>query len=212
MHIHRRRVLAAILLLLGPSVAVAGSLAVRRFPARTLSANRSGYQRFLLSHGAAIVGSDSAALQQTLNDCGIAVVREALRSLGVAAIPSHDSVARLAGLTAEGTTLSELSRVTQLAGAHTTFTNHLVLGSHLFVAHLSIGHFVLVREISNERVRFFDPMVGEVVASSAVFESLWSGHGFAVTAKEVSSANASPSRSALGRNGDFSLRSMERSP
>lgn len=147
----------------------------------SVSRTRRRHREFLEKHAAIILPARGAALQTALNDCGVAVLREALRSEGVRGIPSHDSVAHLTGLSAAGTSLSRMESTLDRLGIGVRRVDRgRVLPDPPFVAHLSMGHFVLVRDLRARHVRFFDPMIGEVLMHVRTFDSLWSGAAFAL--------------------------------
>ncbi|HVY66257.1 MAG TPA: cysteine peptidase family C39 domain-containing protein [Gammaproteobacteria bacterium] len=148
-----------------------------------VSAMRSRERTAMERLGGRVLASRGAWLQATPADCGVAVVREAVRTLqaGRGRVPSRDSVAALTGASARGTTLDGLARALDVLGAHTRRADHaLPSGATVYVAHLRAGHFVLLRRTSRDTVWMFDPLVGEIAMEQAAFRALWSGAGLRV--------------------------------
>jgi hypothetical protein len=154
-------------------VSTVASDAVNSAPART----RVHYRDMLAQQGAVVLTGQGADLQRSFNDCGVAVLREALRASGATHLPPHDSLERLVPLSLRGTTLPALLVALEQLGARAIPFSRS--GSRVpdaaFIAHMRYGHFVLVRSVRDTSVRFFDPLVGEVSLSVNAFEALWSG-------------------------------------
>lgn len=186
-----RSFFGAAALVAAATITIAGARFALRAAAVDLPRARATYRRYLEERGARILATDSAALQRTASDCGVAVLGEALRAVGLT-VPSHDSLARLAGLRAYGTTLAALARAARLSGARVLphDRRRRVLGEHFTIAHFSFGHFVLVRDFESSNVSFFDPLVGEVSAPAALFDRLWSGGAFGVARRGAGSIDA----------------------
>lgn len=147
-----------------------------------LSAMRANDRAMIERLGGHLVASRGAWLQATTTDCGVAVVREALRGLPGPAVPPRDSIARLAGTSAAGTSLDGLARALDALGVAARRSDGVLVASNAapYIAHFRVGHFVLVRRIAGDTAWLFDPLVGEVRIGLREFSGLWSGAGLVV--------------------------------
>ncbi len=173
----RRAVGIAVLVIM--SLMVGGSRGLTRGAGNALTQTRMSYTRFLLERGAVITPSPEAVLQHALNDCGLAVLEVVLRGHPARRVPVRDSLARLVGLTARGTTLTRLGATLSALGVHhrRVTRGDQMTGASPFIAHMTYRHFVLVRSFGEQSVRLFDPLVGEVMMDTHQFTTLWSGGG-----------------------------------
>jgi ABC-type bacteriocin/lantibiotic exporter with double-glycine peptidase domain len=123
------------------------------------------------------------ALQRSTNDCGVAVLAEALRGFRIEP-PSYATLARTVRVAARGVTIDALSDGLDSFGIPTTRATYADLAPHRgpLIALLTYRHFVLVRDVDRESVRFFDPLIGEVTLERAAFVSLWKGKGLLLRA------------------------------
>lgn len=182
-----KRVAAGVTLVALIVTAMGTGLAIARVGEAALPATRSSYRRYLERRGAALLPARGGELQAGFSDCGLAVAREAARALGVGR-EARDSMALVLSPNPRGVTLTELAKTLErfgVPGARVEPTEPAERGRRavprgLYVAHLSIGHFVLVRDTDERRVFFFDPLIGEVAMPLNAFEALWSGAGIRV--------------------------------
>lgn len=181
-HATRSRQVRACVVLVAAALVVAGSQVVMHQAANPLAMTRKGYTRFLEARGAEVSPLPEAVLQHALNDCGVAVLEALLRARRTPHIPGRDSLTRLVGLTARGTTLGQLGRsLVALGVEHRRMVRHApIAGMSPFIAHMKYRHFVLVLSAGERRVRLFDPLVGSVTMDTHEFRTLWSGGGLQV--------------------------------
>jgi hypothetical protein len=138
---------------------------------------RDRHRRRMAEAGASFLPSRGAWLQREQADCGVAVFREAVRSLAVRRVPSWDSAAVLIGMSSRGADLDTLAAALHARGIRARRADRVVDGvlKPPLIAHLTIRHFVLVRSVSAGQVDLFDPLVGEVRIPMQRFQALWSG-------------------------------------
>ena len=166
----------ALAVLLGV-IAAAGMLGLLApDPLRPLRAAR---RTSLAVQGAVYEGRAGVVLQRTLFDCGPAALANLLEIRG-APVPPLDSLARLAGTTATGTTLGGLARAATQLGlpvrlvrrdpARFTGTDGLPM-----VAWVDRSHFVVVSDTSSGMLTIVDPQIGRYRTSRGAFRRRWSG-------------------------------------
>ena len=170
----RRRAAIVVLALLGASTLLA---AAAGDPARAV---RAVLRLGLLMEGAAYQGRDDVVLQRTPFDCGPAALANLLAARG-RPVPPVDSLARLAGTTARGTSLGALALVAGRLGLRVEVL-HLEPASAPAPAHLPMvawvrrSHFVVVLAGPSDSVlTVVDPQVGRYRIPVAVFRRRWSG-------------------------------------
>jgi len=144
-----------------------------------LASSRTRYAEYLVNAGAEIREVEVDRLQRQFNDCGVAIVREAVRTYTTSSTPSWSEVASSIRLSSVGASLSDLAAV--LADfqikSHRLSTDLPSYVAYPAVALTSAGHFVLIRRVGSGHVEFFDPLVGEVKMPEANFRRLWNGIG-----------------------------------
>lgn len=177
-----RRGLALLLLMAAGATPVVAGKPLAAVGPSSLAHLRARERAALERLGARVLPSRGAWLQRSTTDCGVAVTREVLRMYADGPLPSHDDVARRAGTTLSGTTLSGIAHALAVSGVATLREDggHALAGGEPYVAHLNIGHFVLVRRVVGEAVWLFDPLVGEIEISTRGFRGLWSGAGLRI--------------------------------
>lgn len=172
----KRRGVQATALLAMSLLSVASIAHVSRNPLAPLRAiTRWSLER----QGARFIALGAARLQSSLNDCGPAALADFLELSGLP-VPPPDSLRRLAGTTASGTTLAALESVATDRGLR-VFSVHwdpaelsqLPVPSLVWVER---RHFVVVANRWREdSVEIHDPAAGRYRISNARFARLWSG-------------------------------------
>jgi len=169
------RRLVALGVLHGIGVMLAASTAA---PSDPVAAVRFAYRTTLRARGGTFVSSPGVVLQSGPSDCGPAALATLLRTLGGASPPT-DSLARLAGTGARGTSFAGLARTARLLGV----PNELRRLSPAAMAALETpviawvdgGHFVTVVPDSSSSVLVLDPQVGPYRIGRARLRRYWSG-------------------------------------
>ena len=115
------------------------------------------------------------ALLTHLQSCGPRALRRAARAQGLN--PGLPELRRLAGTTAQGTSIAGLARAARALGfeavaARCDFAGAMATGAP-FIAHLRGDHFVLVDRCAPSRVRLSGTWPGTI--SREAFEQQWSG-------------------------------------
>ena len=144
-----------------------------------LASSRNRYARTLVRAGAEIREIATDRLQRQFNDCGVAIVREAVRTYTASSTPSWTEVASTIRLTSAGASLNDLASVLASFQIKSHRLDRRISGAIAFpaVALTSARHFVLIRRVDSGYVEFFDPLVGEVRIPETEFRNLWNGVG-----------------------------------
>lgn len=160
---------------LGIVVALIAILAVPRTEPLPMVATRMVTAGSLVLSGAKVTRYPLARLQQSFNDCGLAVVRELLAREQISIPPETVSMAiplNVAGISLDHLALS-LSALSLPATVIRDLTYRDAKAND--IALLSSHHYVLITAALPEAVRYFDPVVGLVERSRSDFEKTWTG-------------------------------------
>lgn len=183
----RRRVLAC-----GVLVGLLGTLAAAAaIPSDPLAAGRGAYRATIRARGGTFVSSPGAVLQSGATDCGPAALATLIGTLG-GAPPPTDSLARLAGTGAGGTTFAGLARTARALGVANELrrlspTAMDALNTPV-IAWVDGGHFVTVVPDSVGSVLVLDPQVGPYRIGRAGLSRYWSGEALVPVRNEADSA------------------------
>lgn len=183
----RRRLLACGVLL----GVVATLAAVAAAPTDPAVLSRSVYRATIRARGGTFVSSPGVVLQSGATDCGPAALATLLRTLG-GNPPPTDSLARLAGTGARGTTFAGLARTARLLGIANELrrlTPAAMDALHTpVIAWVDGGHFVTVVPDSSRSVLVLDPAVGPYRIGWAHLRRYWSGEALVPARIEASPA------------------------
>lgn len=170
----RRRFLAWAVLagVLGLTAAAAAA------PTDPLAAGRGAYRTTIRARGGTFVSFPGVVLQSGASDCGPAALATLIRTLG-GAPPPTDSLARLAGTGARGTTFAGLARTARAFGVANELRRLSPAAMDALhtpvIAWVDGGHFVTVVPDSSESVLVLDPQVGPYRIGRARLRRYWSG-------------------------------------
>jgi hypothetical protein len=171
---HRRGVAAAVLL---TAAATGGCLAAAsRNPLEPL---RILTRWSLEWRGARFIAQRGMRLQSSLNDCGPVALADFLRLAGLA-VPSEDSLERLAATDQNGTTLANLETAAGAAGLRVFAVQwspaELALLPLPSLVWVDRRHFVVVaRRAGADSVEIHDPAAGRYLMAADRFARSWSG-------------------------------------
>lgn len=190
----RRRLLAATLLASVAITALGVGFAARE-PLRPL---RMFARWSLESKGARFVANARARAQTSINDCGPTALADLLDLTG-RAVPSADSLDRLASLKPNGTTLARIAAAAGVVGLplFTVRWNpaELALLPLPSLVWVNRNHFVVVsRRSAPDSVEVHDPATGLYRIQSDRFARLWSGEAL-ILLDSIISHRVSNSRS-----------------
>jgi ABC-type bacteriocin/lantibiotic exporter with double-glycine peptidase domain len=161
--------------LLGVVGTLAGTTAA---PTDPMAAGRSAYRATLRARGGTFVSSPDVVLQSGLSDCGPAALATLLQTLG-GTPPPTDSLARLAGTGARGTTFAGLARTARRLGVIAELRRlspaAMAALDTPVIAWVDGGHFVTVVPDSAGSVLVLDPQVGPYRIGRARLRRFWSG-------------------------------------
>lgn len=187
------RRLSAFGVLLGVVVTLAASTAV---PTDPTAAVRSAYRTTLRARGGTFVSHPGVVFQSGRSDCGPAALATLLRTLG-GDLPPTDSIARLAGTGARGTTFAGLARTARLLGVPNELRRldpaAMVALDTPVIAWVDGGHFVTVVPDSTSSVLVLDPQVGAYRIGRAPLGTYWSGEALVPIRADADAAD-DPSR------------------
>jgi ABC-type bacteriocin/lantibiotic exporter with double-glycine peptidase domain len=163
----------------GVLLGVVATLAVMAAaPADPMAVGRSGYRATIRARGGTFVSSPGAVLQSGVTDCGPAALATLIHSLG-GTPPPTDSLARLAGTGARGTTFAGLARTAHLLGVANELRRldpaAMDALSTPVIAWVDGGHFVTVVPDSSGFALVLDPQVGPYRIGRAHLRRYWSG-------------------------------------
>jgi ABC-type bacteriocin/lantibiotic exporter with double-glycine peptidase domain len=157
---------------------VATLVATAAAPTDPMVVGRAMYRVTLRARGGTFVSSPGVVLQSGATDCGPAALATLLRTLG-GNPPPTDSLARLAGTGAWGTTFAGLARTARLLGVANELrrlTPAAMDALHTpVIAWVDGGHFVTVVPDSSRSVLVLDPAVGPYRIGRARLRRYWSG-------------------------------------
>jgi ABC-type bacteriocin/lantibiotic exporter with double-glycine peptidase domain len=161
--------------LLGVVVTLAGTTAA---PTDPVAAGRSAYRATLRARGGTFVSSPDAVLQSGFSDCGPAALATLLRTLG-GTPPPTDSLARIAGTGARGTTFAGLAHTARLLGVAVELRRlspaAMAALDTPVIAWVDGGHFVTVVPDSAGSALVLDPQAGPYRIGRARLRRYWSG-------------------------------------
>lgn len=170
----RRRAFAAVVMLGVIGLLAAGAAA----PVDPGAASRGAYRATIRARGGTFVSFPGAVLQSGPSDCGPAALATLFRTMG-GAPPPTDSLARLAGTGARGTTFAGLARTARLLGVASELRRLSPTAMDALdtpvIAWVDGGHFVTVVPDSPESVLVLDPQVGPYRIGRAGLRRYWSG-------------------------------------
>ncbi len=173
--VRTRRRLVACGVLLGIVVLIVATAAA---PANPMAVGRSAYRATIRARGGTFVSFPGVVLQSGPTDCGPAALATLLRTLG-GDPPPEDSLARLAGTGAGGTTFAGLARTARLLGVANELRRLTPAAmdalSTPVIAWVDGGHFVTVVPDSNGSVLVLDPAVGPYRIGRDQLRRYWSG-------------------------------------
>ena len=158
------------------ALAAVGLASASRDPLQPLRA----FTRMSLEwRGARFIAQGRARLQSSLDDCGPTALADFLE-LSALAVPSRDSLRRLAATKPNGTTLGSLGTAAGNAGPRVfpvrwdpAELSRLPLPSLVWVER---SHFVVIaRRSRSDSVEVHDPAAGRYRMASERFARLWSG-------------------------------------
>ncbi len=162
-------------MLLGVVVTLAGTSAASIDP---MAAGRSTYRATIRARGGNFVSLPGVVLQSGFSDCGPAALATLLRTLG-GTPPPTDSLARLAGTGARGTTFAGLARTARLLGVSSELRRlspaAMAALDTPVIAWVDGGHFVTVVPDSPESALVLDPQVGPYRIGRTRLRGYWSG-------------------------------------
>jgi ABC-type bacteriocin/lantibiotic exporter with double-glycine peptidase domain len=129
--------------------------------------------------GARFLSHDHARLQASLDDCGPTALADLLDIEGLP-VPTPDSLRRLTGTKATGTTLGALGAAAGIAGLRVLPVRwdpvDLALLPTPSLVWVERRHFVVVaRRSSGDSVEVLDPAAGQYRMATDQFARLWSG-------------------------------------
>ena len=183
----RRRVTASGVLL-GVVATLAGMAVV---PTDPMAAGRTAYRATIRARGGTFVSSPGVVLQSGPSDCGPAALATLIRTLG-GTPPPTDSLARLAGTGARGTTFAGLARTARLLGVPGELRRlgpaALAALDTPVLAWVDGGHFVTVVPDSSESALVLDPVVGPYRIGRARLRRYWSGEALVPVRTEADTA------------------------
>ena len=194
----RRGVVASVVL----ASAVLSTVGVARLSRSPLQPLRV-FTRWSLEHrGARFISQRGARFQSSLNDCGPTALADFLELSGLH-VPPADSLRRLAGISANGTTLGALEAVAISNGLRVFSVRwdpaelaRLPLPSLVWVER---RHFVVIANRSTaDSLEVHDPAAGRYWIASARFAPLWSGE--ALVPLDSISPRRRPDRSSAKRS------------
>jgi predicted double-glycine peptidase len=129
--------------------------------------------------GGRLLGQDGVVLQRAANDCGPAALANLLILMGVTP-PPLDSIALLAGTTAQGTSLGALARAAAVLGQPARVLRfvpaRVAAGAPPTLVWIGRSHFVVLAARSAGGVlTVVDPQIGRYRVPEAAFAKDWSG-------------------------------------
>jgi Peptidase C39 family len=142
------------------------------------AASRWAYRAIVRARGGAFVPSPGAVLQSGFADCGPAALATLILTLG-GDPPPTDSIGRLAGTGAHGTTFGGLARAARRLGRPVELRRltpaDIERLSSPVVAWVDRGHFVTVVPDSARAILVLDPEVGPYRIGRGHLLRFWSG-------------------------------------
>lgn len=173
--IHKIRSRIGPLLALVTLATVTASIAGRSGEPLHMAVARTVVGISLRLHGASIKRYPVERLQQAANDCALTAVRE-LVSLKRLAISTRD-ITRALPIGISGISLNDLASGMSSLGMNATVLRSMkqeqVMSSDIVL--LTSRHYVLVTRIGDDRIEYFDPMIGEVSVTMERFVKTWTG-------------------------------------
>ena len=170
---HRRRKAVGVLL-----VGFATVLLAAAAPHDPGVMGREAYRAIIRARGGTFVSSPGAVLQSGPTDCGPAALATLIRTLG-GDPPPIDSIARLAGTGARGTTFADLARSARTLGVRSALGRLDAAAMETLntpvIAWVDGGHFVTVVPDSSGFALVLDPQAGPYRIGRSRLARYWGG-------------------------------------